>query len=143
MRRAQALRTVLLSKDDVGLDERNGQAEVARRNKTRDGVGEIPLSTKRVQVVRSLAELRTTVRSWQRAGEQVGLVPTMGALHAGHIALVKTAKAQAQRAVVSIFVNPTQFAPQEDFSSYPRDEENDLSKLAEVDCDIVWMPDVA
>lgn len=127
----------------MGLDERNGQAEVARRNKTRDGVGEIPLSTKRVQVVRSLAELRTIVRNWHGAGERVGLVPTMGALHAGHIALVKTAKAQAQRAVVSIFVNPTQFAPQEDFSSYPRDEESDLSKLAEVDCDIVWMPDVA
>ncbi len=127
----------------MGLDERAGQDEVARRNKTRGGVGEIPLSTKRVQVVRSLAELRTTVRSWQRAGEQVGLVPTMGALHAGHISLVKLAKARARRAVVSIFVNPTQFAPQEDFSSYPRDEGGDLSKLAEVDCDIVWTPDVA
>lgn len=100
------------------------------------------MSPRQVKVVRSLAELREVVRGWRSGGERVGLVPTMGALHEGHLSLVRMAKAQAGRAVVSIFVNPTQFAPHEDFARYPRDEAGDLAKLASVDCDLVWAPDV-
>lgn len=93
-------------------------------------------------VVRSLAPLREVVGGWRSGGERIGLVPTMGALHEGHLALVRTAKARAGRVVVSIFVNPTQFAPHEDFTTYPRDEAGDLEKLAAIGCDLVWAPDV-
>src|SRR5688572_11968817 len=93
-----------------------------------------------VSVVRSLAPLRAQVRTWRDAGESVALVPTMGALHRGHLDLVRLAKARCRRAVVSIFVNPTQFAPHEDFERYPRDEAGDLAKLGEVGCDLVWAP---
>ncbi len=93
-------------------------------------------------VVRSLARLREAVSGWRNGGEHIGLVPTMGALHEGHLALVRAAKARCPRVVVSIFVNPTQFAPHEDFARYPRDEAGDLAKLAAVGCDLVWMPDV-
>lgn len=101
------------------------------------------MSPKEVKVVRSLAELREIVRGWRKRGERVGLVPTMGALHEGHLALVRMAKSRADRAVVSIFVNPTQFAPHEDFTRYPRDEAGDLAKLAGVHCDLVWAPTVS
>lgn len=101
------------------------------------------MSRGEVKVVRALAELREVVGGWRRHGERVGLVPTMGALHEGHLSLVRMAKAQAGRAVVSIFVNPTQFAPNEDFARYPRDEAGDLEKLAALGCDLVWMPDVS
>jgi pantoate--beta-alanine ligase len=94
-----------------------------------------------VSVIRSLGPLRAQVRAWRGAGETVALVPTMGALHAGHLELVRLAKARCHRAVVSIFVNPTQFAPNEDFERYPRDEAGDLAKLAGVGCDLVWSPD--
>src|SRR5690606_38975902 len=94
-------------------------------------------------VIRSLAELRDVVRRWRQGGARIGLVPTMGALHEGHLALVRTAKAMSDRTVVSIFVNPTQFAPNEDFARYPRDEAGDLEKLTRVGCDLVWMPDVS
>jgi pantoate--beta-alanine ligase len=94
-----------------------------------------------VPVVRSLAPLRAQVRAWRQAGETIALVPTMGALHRGHLELVRLARARSRRAVVSIFVNPTQFAPHEDFERYPRDEAGDLAKLAEVGCDLVWAPD--
>lgn len=100
------------------------------------------MSPKQVKVVRSLAELREIVRGWRLLGERVGLVPTMGALHEGHLSLVRMARARSGRTVVSIFVNPTQFAPHEDFARYPRDEAGDLAKLAEVGCDLVWAPDV-
>jgi pantoate--beta-alanine ligase len=95
-----------------------------------------------VPVVRSVAELRQTVAGWRAAGERVGLVPTMGALHAGHMALVATAQAQCRRVVVSIFVNPKQFAPTEDLSSYPRPIEDDLAKLTAANADLVFMPQV-
>jgi pantoate--beta-alanine ligase len=93
-------------------------------------------------VVRSVAELRRTVAGWRAAGERIGLVPTMGALHAGHMALVATAQAQCRRVVVSIFVNPKQFAPTEDLSSYPRPIEDDLAKLAGAKTDLVFMPQI-
>ena len=83
-----------------------------------------------VPVFRTVSTLRAQVKAWRAAGETVALVPTMGALHAGHLELVRLAKARCQRAVVSIFVNPAQFAPHEDFDRYPRDEAGDLAKLA-------------
>jgi pantoate--beta-alanine ligase len=94
-----------------------------------------------VSVMRALAPLRAQVKAWRGAGETIGLVPTMGALHEGHLELVRLAKSRCRRAVVSIFVNPTQFAPHEDFERYPRDEAGDLAKLAGVGCDLVWAPD--
>lgn len=101
------------------------------------------MSRGQVKVVRSIAELREVVRGWRQGGKRIGLVPTMGALHEGHLALVRTANAMSDRTVVSIFVNPTQFAPNEDFARYPRDEAGDLEKLSAIGCDLVWMPDVA
>ena len=95
-----------------------------------------------VRTVRTVKNLRRTVAHWRRAGERVALVPTMGALHAGHLALVTLAKKKVDRVVVSIFVNPAQFAPTEDLSRYPRDEAGDLAKLASVGADLVWSPSV-
>jgi pantoate--beta-alanine ligase len=94
-----------------------------------------------VPVLRSLAPVRARVKAWRSAAESVALVPTMGALHRGHLDLVRLAKVRCRRAVVSIFVNPTQFAPHEDFERYPRDEAGDLAKLAGLGCDLVWAPD--
>src|SRR5580698_11375331 len=91
---------------------------------------------------RSVADLRRRVARWRETGDLIGLVPTMGALHAGHLALVAAARAQCRRVVVSIFVNPKQFGPREDFSAYPRPESEDLSKLTEAAVDLVWMPSV-
>jgi pantoate--beta-alanine ligase len=96
-----------------------------------------------VSVVRSLAPLRAQVRAWREAGDRTALVPTMGALHRGHLELVRLAKARCRRAIASIFVNPAQFAPHEDFDRYPRDEAGDLAKLASAGCDLVWAPDRA
>ncbi len=93
-----------------------------------------------VPVVRTVQALRAQVRAWRAAGETIALVPTMGALHRGHLDLVRLAKARCKRAVTSIFVNPAQFAPHEDFDRYPRDETGDLAKLAGVGCDLVWSP---
>jgi pantoate--beta-alanine ligase len=90
----------------------------------------------------TVAELRRQVRNWRRAGETVGLVPTMGALHAGHIELVRQAKTRADRVVTSIFVNPAQFAPHEDFDRYPRTLDTDLKLLTPSGCDLVWAPAV-
>jgi len=90
-------------------------------------------------VVRTLPELRAACGG--RA--DIGFVPTMGALHDGHIALVRAARAASETVAASIFVNPTQFGPNEDFLSYPRTEEQDLAKLQAAGCDLVWMPDVA
>jgi pantoate--beta-alanine ligase len=97
-------------------------------------------SMSRVEVVRTLRDLRQKVAGWRAAGEMVALVPTMGALHEGHLQLVRIGHRRAKRCVVSIFVNPAQFAPHEDFNRYPRDEAGDLSKLALVSCDLVWAP---
>lgn len=94
-------------------------------------------------VARKIAELRRTVAEWRRCGEIVALVPTMGALHQGHLALIAHARARADHVIASIFVNPTQFAPSEDFTRYPRDEAGDAAKLAAVSCDLLFAPDAA
>lgn len=92
--------------------------------------------------VKTLAELREILGEHRRAGRRIGFVPTMGALHDGHVSLVETARAQSDVTVASIFVNPTQFAPGEDLDTYPRTEEADIAKLAGVGTDIVYLPSV-
>jgi len=91
-------------------------------------------------IVRSVAALDRAIGAFRAAGESVALVPTMGALHAGHLALVRRAQARADRVVASIFVNPAQFAPNEDFSSYPRTFESDIAALEANRVDLVWAP---
>lgn len=95
---------------------------------------------RRIPIAGDVAALRRAVARFRAAGETVALVPTMGALHAGHISLVKRARRRAKRVVVSMFVNPTQFAPSEDFSTYPRTFEADLQALSKVATDQVWAP---
>ncbi|MEO1608666.1 MAG: pantoate--beta-alanine ligase [Pseudomonadota bacterium] len=90
--------------------------------------------------ISALPELRAEVRQWRQSGQTVALVPTMGSLHEGHLSLVRTAKTRCDRVVTSIFVNPAQFALDEDFGMYPRTFDADLEKLASVDCDLVWAP---
>ena len=91
-------------------------------------------------IVRTVAELRAKVRAWRAAGDRVGLVPTMGALHEGHLSLVRRAKQDARRVVASVFVNPTQSGPGEDFEAYPRDEAGDAALLASAGCDLLYAP---
>jgi pantoate--beta-alanine ligase len=91
-------------------------------------------------IARTVPALRKTLAPFRRKGERIALVPTMGALHRGHLALVKEAGKRADRVVVSIFVNPTQFAPNEDFGSYPRTFDNDVKALTEARADVVWAP---
>jgi pantoate--beta-alanine ligase len=97
-------------------------------------------SPARPLVVRTLPALRRALDAARSGGKTVALVPTMGALHAGHLALVRLARKQADRVVVSIFVNPTQFGPTEDFGRYPRTWNADLAALAGENVDIVWAP---
>ena len=97
----------------------------------------------RMRVVRTVPALRRAVMSWRKQGQRVALVPTMGALHAGHLALVRAARKRARRVIVSIFVNPVQFAPHEDFGAYPRTFDTDVAALAEMAVDLVWAPTVA
>jgi pantoate--beta-alanine ligase len=97
-------------------------------------------STHRTRVVKTLPALRRTLAQWRAAGDTVALVPTMGALHNGHLALVRLAQRRANRVVVSIFVNPTQFAPNEDLSNYPRPFTADLHAVAKLQVDLVWAP---
>lgn len=94
-------------------------------------------------VERTRAELAEYLSPRRSAGERVALVPTMGALHDGHLSLIQQARAEADCVVASIFVNPTQFAPGEDYETYPRDEAGDLAKLAAAGCDVAYCPGVA
>ena len=96
------------------------------------GMSETPLP-----VVRTVAELRAVVAGWKAAGERVVMIPTMGALHSGHLSLIALGREQADRTVASIFVNPAQFAPHEDFDAYPRGEAEAAAKLAGAGCDFL------
>ncbi len=95
-----------------------------------------------VPIAQDVTSLRTQLASWRAAGETIALVPTMGALHAGHVSLVHAAKTHASKIVMSIFVNPTQFAPTEDLSTYPRSLDADVTKFAEAGGDLVFAPSV-
>lgn len=95
-----------------------------------------------MQTIRQIADLRVATAACRMAGERIALVPTMGALHAGHIALIEAARRAADRVVASIFVNPKQFGPNEDFGRYPRREQSDARMLGEAGCDLLWMPPV-
>lgn len=95
-----------------------------------------------IPVARTVADLRTAVADWRSQGLRTGLVPTMGALHDGHLSLVDLVKTKADRAIVSIFVNPTQFAPHEDLDAYPRTEAADAAKLAGRG-DLIFAPNAA
>lgn len=101
------------------------------------------MSTPALHLARSVAELRRRVQEWRARGERIGLVPTMGALHAGHLALVAAAQARCRRSVATIFVNPKQFGPREDFAAYPRPEADDLAKLTAAGADMAYIPAVA
>jgi pantoate--beta-alanine ligase len=100
------------------------------------------MSSQALPTVRSVADLRAQVAAWRSEGFKVGLVPTMGALHEGHLSLVRLAGARADRVVTSLFVNPTQFAPHEDLDAYPRDEAGDARLLAETGCHLLYAPTV-
>ncbi len=94
-----------------------------------------------IETVRTVGDLRARVAAWRAAGETVALVPTMGAIHAGHLSLVSLAGTCANRVVTSLFVNPLQFGPREDFHAYPRDEARDAAALSEAGSDLLYAPD--
>ena len=96
-----------------------------------------------IETVVNLDRLRARIAEWKRAGLRVGFVPTMGNLHAGHHSLVRLAREHSDRVVASVFVNPTQFGPDEDFGRYPRTPEQDAVGLAAAGCDALWLPTVA
>jgi pantoate--beta-alanine ligase len=95
-----------------------------------------------IEVVSELDALRTRVAEWKRTGLRVAFVPTMGNLHAGHFSLIELARSRADRVVASVFVNPTQFGPNEDFNRYPRTPEADGKGLGDAGCDLIWLPSV-
>jgi pantoate--beta-alanine ligase len=101
------------------------------------------MTAKPLPIARTVAALRVQIAAWRAAGLKVGLVPTMGALHEGHLSLVRLAAAHADRVVASLFVNPTQFAAHEDLDAYPRDEARDADLLAATGCDLLYAPTVA
>ncbi|WP_170419874.1 pantoate--beta-alanine ligase [Ruegeria arenilitoris] len=92
-------------------------------------------------ILRSLSELRANTRAWRRAGQTIGVVPTMGALHQGHLSLAQAARADCDRVIVTIFVNPKQFNNPEDLAKYPRTEQDDATKLAPLGVDAIYVPD--
>ena len=96
-----------------------------------------------MDIARTIVDLRSHIAGWRKSAERVGLVPTMGALHEGHLALVQAARAECERVVTSIFVNPTQFGPNEDLAAYPRREAADLAMLRSAGVDLVFMPATA
>ncbi|MEP6898226.1 MAG: pantoate--beta-alanine ligase [Rhodanobacter sp.] len=96
-----------------------------------------------MQTVQDVPALRAAIRGWRSKGHTVGFVPTMGNLHAGHQSLIKLARARTERVVASVFVNPTQFGPGEDFERYPRTLLQDQTALTDEGCDLLFVPDVA
>src|SRR5215207_4198502 len=96
-----------------------------------------------IKVAQTVSALRQAVAGWRGRGERVGLVPTMGAIHAGHLALVAAAREQNECVVASLFVNPKQFGPAEDFTAYPRDEAADFAAFEKAGVDLVFSPTVA
>jgi pantoate--beta-alanine ligase len=95
------------------------------------------------EVIRAIRDLRFRVGAWRKETLVVGMVPTMGALHRGHLALIETAQNQCDRVIVTLFVNPTQFSPTEDLAAYPRDEEADRLKLEKLGADVLFAPSTA
>jgi pantoate--beta-alanine ligase len=95
-----------------------------------------------METVSTIAAVRERVSRWHREGQRVAFVPTMGNLHAGHISLIDVARRSGDRFIASIFVNPMQFGPNEDYAHYPRTPEKDRNMLAEAGCDLMFMPDV-
>jgi pantoate--beta-alanine ligase len=95
-----------------------------------------------VEIARDVAALRNAVARWRAEGARIALVPTMGALHEGHLALVQEARIRAERVVMSIFVNPTQFAPNEDFAAYPRSFERDAAAFVAAGGDLIFAPEL-
>ena len=93
-----------------------------------------------MKIIRTRAELRALTETWRREGSVIGVVPTMGALHEGHLSLVRGAEAQADRVIVTLFVNPTQFNNPEDLKNYPKTEEDDVRKLSPYGVDVLWAP---
>jgi pantoate--beta-alanine ligase len=96
-----------------------------------------------MQTVSAKSELRRLISGWRAAGDRIAVVPTMGSLHEGHLSLVQVARQNADRVVVTVFVNPTQFGPNEDFDIYPRTLDSDAAKLAAAEADLLFAPDVA
>jgi len=96
-----------------------------------------------LDIARTIVDLRAPIAGWRKSGERVGLVPTMGALHEGHLALVRAAQTECECVVATIFVNPAQFGPNEDLAAYPRREAADLAMLASAGVDLVFMPTTA
>jgi pantoate--beta-alanine ligase len=94
-------------------------------------------------IARTLQSLRATVKKWRSKGHRIALVPTMGSLHDGHLSLIEMARKNANRVIVSIFVNPTQFGPNEDYDAYPRDEEGDWVKVARAKAHLIYAPSVS
>jgi len=98
--------------------------------------------TKPPPIARTVDDLRSVIAKWRKSGETVALAPTMGSLHEGHLSLIALGKKRASRVVASVFVNPTQFGPKEDFKRYPRDEKSDVNKLTSAGTDLVYAPSV-
>ena len=95
-----------------------------------------------MDIVRTVAELRSHVSAWRKDGLSISLIPTMGSLHAGHLSLMKVGREKSDKVIASIFVNPLQFAPNEDFETYPREENFDILKLVEEGVDLLFAPKV-
>jgi pantoate--beta-alanine ligase len=96
-----------------------------------------------MRIVRTINDLRAAVKDWRAEGHSVGLVPTMGGLHDGHLSLITASNALADKTIATLFVNPSQFAPHEDFATYPRDESGDLEKFESAGANLIFAPNVA
>ena len=98
-------------------------------------------SASAIPILRRRDAMRDAVRGWRRAGESVAVVPTMGALHEGHLSLVRAARAECDRVIVTLFVNPKQFNDPADLANYPRTENSDAALLAPLGADLLYAPD--